>query len=287
VGLLRCPLAYNVPREPCQAPPRLTPPHPCVPALPSTTRVIFSSVSYRNRLILFGVLLSTSAPAQAQTGPVPYTHALDDGVFQNCDEVLSRAISLAAETRESAFMMELFPKSRGSVARPFPSEVHAESAAGWLASHDTKSIPYALFYFLKGSYALRCRDTDGRYIKLSGPFGSTSPLELNLASSKAEIWYFYLMRNHNALVFMVTDLALKTLSTSEESALIARVKEVLNARFVQSIYLRNDPWFLGTAPDSLIYLFTDSFQRMTLEEYRATKTLDCNENTGCEFYVSY
>jgi hypothetical protein len=227
-------------------------------------------------------LLSIGVLAQAQTGPNPYLRALDDCAFRNCDEVLGRAISLAAEIHDSAYMMELFPKSRGSAAYPFPSEVTAESAARWIASHDTKSIPDALFYFLKGSYTLRCRDNDGRYVKLSGPVGSSSPLDLSLASGKAEILYFYLAPNsRNAFVFMVTDVSLESLSASEEATLIARLKELLNARFVQSVYLRNDPWFLGTAPNALIYLFNDSFNPITLGEYQATKTVNCNETQGC------
>jgi hypothetical protein len=86
---------------------------------------------------------------------------------------------------------------------------------------------------------------------------------------------------------MVTDVPLKSLSALEETMLITQVKGLLSARFVQSIYIRNDPWFLGAAPNSLIYLFTDSFQGTTLEEYKATKTLDCNENFGCKFYLIY
>jgi hypothetical protein len=238
------------------------------------------------RLILTGALFSSAVIAQ----PLTHQHALQDSVFQSCDEVLNRAVALSADIRESAYVMELYPQSRGTAAYAFPSEVTAASAASWIASHDTKSLSGGLFYFVKGAYTLRCRDNQGRYEKLSGPFGAASPLELDLGVGKGEIWYFYLSQtNRNALVYVVTDASLTALSQPGEIRLMNHVQELLNARFVQAIYLRNDPWFLGTAPNSLIYLFTDSFKRITLEEYKATKTLWCNENgkPRCAFYLFY
>jgi hypothetical protein len=235
------------------------------------------------RLLLVGALLSSAVVAQPQ-------RALDDSVFQSCNEVLNHAVALSADVSESAYVMELFPKSKGTAVYTFPSEVTSASAASWIASHDTKGIPHALFYFVRGAYTLRCSDNNGRYTQLSGPFGAASPLELDIGPGKGEIWYFYLTQTHrNAFVFVVTDVPLKSLSTSDEAMLIARVKELLNARFVQSIYLRNDPWFLGTAPNSLTYLFTEPFKRITLEEYKATTTLWCNENgkPPCTFYRLY
>ncbi|MGP0075411.1 MAG: hypothetical protein ACLPWF_26145 [Bryobacteraceae bacterium] len=237
-------------------------------------------------LMLMGAFLSSGVLAQAQG--LTHQHALDDNAFQSCDEVLNRAVALSADIRESAYVMELFPKSRGTAAYPFPSEVTAASAASWIASHDTKSIPAALFYFVKGAYTLRCRDNQGKYVRLSGPFGAASPLVLNVGVGTGEIWYFF--RNpltHNAFVYVVTDVPLKSLSEPDEIGLMNQVKELLDARFVQAIYLRNEPWFLGTAPNSLIYLFADAFPRMTLEEYKATKTLWCNQNQGCKFYLLY
>lgn len=233
------------------------------------------------RLILLGALFSSAAVAQPQ-------RALEDSAFRSCDEVLSRAVALSADIHESAYVMELFPKSRGTAASSFPSEVTAASAASWIASHDTKSIPAALFYFVKGAYTLRCRDSAGNYAELSGPHGSPSPLELDIGSGKGEIWDFYITENYrNAFVYVVTDASLPTLSEPDEIRLMNHVQELLDARFVQAIYLRNEPWFLGTAPNSLIYLFTDAFPRMTLEEYKATKTLWCNQNQGCKFYLLY
>lgn len=142
-----------------------------------------------------------------------------------------------------------------------------------------------LVFYLNGAYTLRCRDNDGHYVKSSGPSVRVSPLDLDLGSGKAEIWYFYLTPGYrNAFVYIVTDASLTTLSEPDETRLMNQVKELLNARFVQAVYLRNDPWFLGTASNSLVYLFTDSFKRITLEEFRATKTMWCNQNTGCKLY---
>jgi len=245
-------------------------------------------VNYAYKLTLASVFLTSSVLALAQ--PIQYQHALDDTVFQNCDEVFSRAISLASDIRVPAYIMELFPKSRGTVLYPFPSEVTAASAAEWIGGHNPDNIPYALFYYLNGAYTLRCRDNDRRYSKLSGPFGAASPLDLTFSFGKAEIWYFYVTLNYrNAFAFLVTEASLTSLNASDEATLIARMKDLLSARFVQSIYLRNDPWFLGTAPNSLIYLFTDPFKKITLQEYLATKTLDCNENDnhGCKLQLIY
>lgn len=242
------------------------------------------------RLALICGLLCMALLACAQ--PLTHQKALDDSAFRSCDDVLARALDLSADIHESAYMMELYPKSRGPAAQGLTSETTGLQAASWIASHDTKALPDALFYFIKGAYALRCRDTKGRHVELSGPSGA-KPLELDIGSGKGEIWYFWVrglpFNDHNAFVWVVTDVSLKSLTKPEEIQLIEHVKELLNARFVQSVYLRNDPWFLGTAPNSLIYLFTDSFPKMTLEEYKATKTLWCNENQnlGCKFYLIY
>ncbi len=237
------------------------------------------------RLALTCGYLCVALFARAQ--PLTHQHALEDGMFQSCDAVLARALSLSADIHESAYMMELYPKTRGTAAFPFPSEVTGQSAAQWIATHDTKTMPEALFYFIRGAYSLRCRGNDGRYVELSGPFGA-KPLELDVGSGKGAIWYFWVRAfDHNAFVWVVTDVSLKSLTKPDGIRLMQQVKELLSARFVQAVYLRNEPWFLGTAPNSLIYLFTDSFPRMTLEEYKATKTLWCNQNAGCKFYLIY
>lgn len=201
------------------------------------------------RLALLGGFFSFALLAIAQ--PLPHQHALDDSTFQNCDNVLARALDFSADIHESAYVMELYPRGRGTAASSFPSEVTAALAASWIASHDTKALPDALFYFIKGAYALRCRDTKGRYVNLSGPFGA-KPLELDVGAGKGEIWYFWVrgapFNDHNAFVWVVTDVSLKSLTKPDGVRLMEQVKELLSARFVQAVYLRNDPWFLGTAP---------------------------------------
>ena len=74
--------------------------------------------------------------------PLAHSHALDDDLFQSCDEVLSRAVGLSADIRESAYVMELYPKSLGSLAYPFPSEVTAASAAELLRGAHPTCLPF-------------------------------------------------------------------------------------------------------------------------------------------------
>jgi hypothetical protein len=176
-------------------------------------------------LMLVGAFLSSRVLAQAQG--LTHQHALDDNTFQSCDYVLARALDLSADIRESAYVMELFPKSRGTAASSFPSEVTAASAESWISSHDTRRIPDALFYFIKGAYTLRCRDNQGKYVRLSGPFGA-EPLMLNVGAGKGEIWYFHYSWDgrRNAFVWVVTDVALKSLTGADEMRLIQDVKEL-------------------------------------------------------------
>ncbi len=225
-----------------------------------------------------GAFLATALFAQ------PLPRALEDSAFGSCGEVLKQAVALSAEIHQPAYVMELYPRTRGSVEYLFPSEETVEAAARWIASHDAKTMPGALFYFSKGAYTLRCRDNQGRYMKY-GPPGALSPLDVKVGSGKGEIWYFYRRReDRHGFAYIVTDVSLESLTQPDEIRLMIQVQELMNARFVQAVYLRNDPWFLGTAPNSLIYLFTDAFPKITLEQYRASKTMWCNENGGCHFY---
>jgi hypothetical protein len=233
------------------------------------------------KLALF-VFLSTGVLAHAQIGLALHPHALDDVVFQSCDEVLSRAVQLASPIQEPAYVMELYPKSRGRVLA-FPAEVTASYAARWLSSHDLKEYPYALFYFVNGGYTLRCRDIGGRFVRLSGPFGAASPLDLKLPAGNAEIWHFYFTPINNAHVLVVTEIPLDVL---DGRALMAQVKELLSARQMD-LYVRNDPWFLGVAPDALPYLYTDSFTRPTYAEYQATRTMICSTMYACKVGASW
>jgi hypothetical protein len=70
---------------------------------------------------------------------------------------LVRASDLSRRIQETAYVMELFPRTQGQVGPPFPSEATAPFAAKWLASYDPKDHPNALFFFAADSYAGRCR----------------------------------------------------------------------------------------------------------------------------------
>jgi hypothetical protein len=227
-------------------------------------------------LLCFGVL------AHAQLGPVLHPHALDDRAFGSCDEILRRALELGRNIDDPAYLIELFPRSQGRVGPPFLSERTASFAAQWLASHDPNSLPYALFYFAKGAYTLRCRDNDGRYVKRSGPSSSSGPLDLNLADGKAEVLHFYFTPINLAHAFVITQIPLQTLNGN---ALMAKVKDLLGARSL-FLYVRNDPWFLGVAPDPLAYLFTNSFKRISEQEYRESQMLTCYSGSGCKLASS-
>jgi hypothetical protein len=224
------------------------------------------------------LLVVCEAVARGQLGPVLHPHALDDSVFKSCSDVLARALDLSRRIQETAYVMELFPRTQGQVGPPFPSEATAPFAAKWLASYDPKDHPNALFYFAADSYTLRCRDNAGNYVDLSGPSGSAGPLQTRLGSGTAEIWHFYFTPINNAHVFVVTNIALEAI---DGEALMAQVTKLLEARHI-SLYVRNDPWFLGAAPDALPYLFTDSFKTISEAEYRMSRTLDCDTSYGCK-----
>jgi hypothetical protein len=230
------------------------------------------------KLILFAFVCFDTL-ANGQLGPIQHPQALDDSVFQSCDDVLSRALEISSKIREPAYVMELFPRTQGRVGPPFPSEVTAAYAARWVANYDLKAHPYALFYFAGGSYTMRCRDNGGRYVKRSGPSGVSGPLDLKLAAGKAEIWHFYFTPINNAHVFVLADIPLSPL---DGEGLMAKVKELLSARHINLYVRRNDPWFLGVAPDALPYLFTDHFNKITLPEYQATPTMSCETVYGCK-----
>lgn len=214
--------------------------------------------------------------ALAQSGP--FRQALPDVTFQNCRDVLNRALDVGAEIQNVAYVMELFPASQGSLDTPFVSEGAGAEAAKWLASHDPKSYTYAVFYFASGAYSMRCRDNGGRYQEFSGPSGRTGPLDLKLASGRARIWNFEFSPVGFADVLVVTDLPLTEV---DGPALRAEVAKLLGAPRV-SLYVRNAPWFVGVAWNALTFLFTDSFKKPTEEEIRSSKVLWCFMAPQCE-----
>jgi len=189
--------------------------------------------------------------------------------------VLSRAVGLSSQVQDAAYLMQLFPRTQGQFV-PFLSEQTVQFASSWVANHDLRSRPYALFYYAAGAYTLRCRDTSGNYVKLSGPPGETSPLDLATPSGRAEIWHFYFTPINVAHVFVVTE---ASLGAVDGPGLRMEIAKRLNTPRVW-LSVRDDPWFLA-APTPLLYLFADAFKRITLEEYRASPTLVCYQTGPC------
>jgi hypothetical protein len=224
------------------------------------------------------IVLCSAAIAHAQLGPALHPHALEPVTFQNCDAVLSRALSLSADIHEYAYVMELYPGSKGRLDYAFPSEVTASYAARFLAGFDPKVHPNALFYFVGGTYTLRCRDTTGRYVERVGPFGASGPLHLTLASGKATIWHFFTWQAGGAQVFVITKTPLDAL---DGAALMARVKEFLHVRGLM-LWVRNDPWFFNQEFNPLGYLFTGAYKRISYAGYRSTPIMRCDNTYGCK-----
>lgn len=226
-------------------------------------------------LLLTIIVFIASADAQSVIGTSGYLEPLNEGSFQNCGSVLARAKELADGIQKPVFMMELFPKSR-ALFFPFASEGYGVQAQRWLAAHKETPTPFALLYFVDNQYTLRCRDSDGRSVKLLGPGGD--PLALGLGADQTEIWHFFFTPVGAAHVFVVTAADLKTI---DGDALLALVTRRLGARFVY-MYVRNDPWFLGVSPDPLPYVFADTSKAPSREQYIATETLTCYTNSPCK-----
>ena len=226
-------------------------------------------------LLVATALLCCSAVGQNTTGRFGYLRSVDETVFDSCSGVEVLALEVSRKIDDDVYFMQLFPKGRAPHVSIFGSEGYGQDATAWLLKHRPKEFPYAVFYFAKGSYTLRCRDTQGRSLEVTGPLGS--PPLLKVPSGSAKIWHFYFTPINAAHVFVVTDAPLDAL---DGEALMAQVKERLNANYVY-LYIRNDPWFLGEAPDPLPYIFTDSYQRMTEDEYRASRTMTCYSDSRC------
>jgi len=83
-------------------------------------------------------------------------------------------------------------------------------------------------------------------------------------------------------VFVVTDTALDKIDGNE---LMTKVKDVLGFKAVL-LFVRNDPWFYGYSYDIGTYMFTNSHNRVTPEEYLKTKTMRCDGAYGCRIVRS-
>ena len=226
------------------------------------------------RKLIFAILgLSLSILAQQAGGTGGVLRPVDEDLFVSCNEVEKAALALTRQFSDRT--MQLFPRDRGTLFFPFPSEQHTGAAMNWIASHPLQNFPYALFYSVNAGFKFRCRDNKNQSVETWSPQGD--PLELRVPGGKAVVWHFFVTVGNAAHAFVVTDVALNRLGGAE---LLDQFKQHLGARVVY-LYARNDPLFLGYSPDSLPYIFTESFKRMTREEYGRTETMTCFTDQGC------
>jgi hypothetical protein len=226
-------------------------------------------------LLLAATIICCSAAGQTENNVTGYLRAMDDGAFDSCDSVRTRALEFSQPIKDNVYLMELFPRSHGPLLSLFGSTGKRQDAVAWISRYRPERSPYALLYFVNGTYALRCRDIQGRFMELSGPTGN--PLALRSLGGNGEIWHFYFTPINAAHVFVVTNASLDAL---DGESLMAEVAERLKARFVY-LRVRNDPWFLSVAPNPLPYIFADSYKRLTEEEYSASRSLTCRTNSRC------
>jgi hypothetical protein len=240
--------------------------------------------------ILLCLSLPLGALAQPLRGTAGFLRPVDDSLFHSCGKVESRALELASSISDQVYFMELYPMGGKSLFHAFFADGGIEAKFKWLTEYDVNGPPYALFYFVNGAYALRCRDDLGHFFELAGPKGPSKsarpggdPFELAKTPGQTVIWHFFLTPINVAHVFVVSQTPLQALDGEE---LIAQVQERLAARYV-FLYVRNDPWFFGYASDSIPFIFADSSKEPTEEQYRATETMVCiTGNGGCTVRTS-
>jgi hypothetical protein len=226
-------------------------------------------------LLLATTIICYCASGQTENNVTGYLRPIDDGVFDSCDSVRTRALEFSQSIRDDVYFMELFPRSLGPLLSLFGSTGKRQDAVAWISKYRPEQSSYALLYYVDGKYTFRCRDIQGSFMELSGPAGN--PLALKSLGGKGVIWHFYFTPINAAHVFVVTNVSLDAL---DGEALMAEVKEQLKARVVY-LYIRNDPWFLGVAPNPVPYILADSYRRLTEEQYRASRTLTCYSTSIC------
>ncbi len=225
--------------------------------------------------------LTLNVYAQQLISTAGYFRSVDVALFHKCSQVEAASLKLAREVQDRAFFMEVFPRNKNSLFFPFPTEYSLTSLAiRWLNNYESETSPYALLYSVDGQYTFRCRDDQNKFIESSGLGGD--PLELTLSNGKGVIWHFDMTPEKMAHVFVVTAIPLESINGEE---LMSSVKKQLGARFM-FLYARNDPWFLGYSQNTLPYIFSDSFRRISAEEYRKTLTMVCYSNTKCAVGIS-
>ena len=236
------------------------------------------------RLILACCVVALSALGQRLGGPLYFAQKVPPATFESCRDVEAPVNEFSNDGPLWVYVVESFPSDQRSLFFPFFSDDPRDDggflwqALGWLNSYRDQAPPTrAILYFVNGRYAFRCRDNKGHFTESYGPRGN--PLQLKIASGKADIWHFSITENGMAYVFVITDQPLDQLDGKE---LMAQVKDRLGARFI-ILYVRNDPWFLHSSPDAAPYIFAgDRFKSISEEEYLNSKTMVCYTDTGCK-----
>jgi len=167
--------------------------------------------------------------------------------------------------------MVLFPIGGRSPYFPFLSERSLDDIATWISDSAAGTTSYGLLYLIGESYLFRCRDDQGRTTELAGPKGNPLQFENGITFLHFEMALDY------ANVYLLSKGPLKAI---DGAGLLANVTRRLGVRRV-FLFVRNDPWFLAEARNTLPFAFTQGYPKISLEEYRASQTLMCYTFEQC------
>jgi hypothetical protein len=231
------------------------------------------------RLSFYVTFAAICVDAVAQQGSRP-THvriAVEQERFANCGKVEKFSPLTKPEGADRVYTVELYPTLEGGPATAFMSEHSAASIAGWIRTELGHRKPVAMFYFIDGAYAFRCRDSMNRSYESSS---GGNPLQL---TSDTYILHFDVYDKQMVYVYVVTK---EPLEAVDGDQMLARVSKLLGARFV-FLYIRNDPWFYGYVHDSSPFMFVDLSRAISEPEYLKTKTTSCMTGQGCRWGASW
>lgn len=232
------------------------------------------------RRIVACSVLALSVNGQRFSFSLHFPEKVPVATFDSCGGAEESAKELSKAIPDPVYVMELFPSDQYTQFFPFLTDRggYLQQALSWLTSYRNQALPpRALIYVVNGGYAFRCRDNHEHFAEAYGPGGD--PLQLKTAAGKAEIWHFSITPEGLAHVFIVTDRALGDVDGED---LMAQVKQKLGTHFT-FLYVRNDPWFLGSSSDAAPYIFAaDRFKFITEEDYRNSKTMLCRTDIGCK-----
>ena len=218
----------------------------------------------------------TAAPAQPTSRIDHVRLSVDEATFGSCSQVESLAERAVPSTGDAVYTVEVSSREKSSFAVPFLSDRSTGQVAQWIAEQAPKAYPFAMLYKINGRYAFRCRDSRDRLSETHDASGN--PLDLSLVGGHGVIWHFDLYNSHMAHVYVVTNMSLGQINGDQ---VLDQVTKLLQARYV-FLYIRRDPWFLGYSLDAAPYVFSDSSKLLDDAAYRASLTLACVTNQGCQ-----